>query len=629
VLPGGQYTFNFTLTAPATGTTATTTWRMVHEGVAFFGGTASSSVQMSCGTDDATIVTDTLPTQMACNGSYGACVTVKNTGSNTWTPEVYKLGAPGANDPLGGPARVYLTSSVPPGGQYTFCFTLTAPAADTTVTTTWQMVHEKVAFFGGAASQAVTVSCGGGSAQCTSGIKPYPWKPQYLADPVTGQPVLLTGQGSIVPGKYTREQTSDYIDRFRASGIRYVRVWTLQLEDSANWPWTITADGPYFNQGVHWDWNPTYWDRLRAALAYADSADPSQVVYAEVQLFDSGCTGFDHGGFVSSTDPGNQRCIDFQASGRSEGSLQAMWVDKLISETCQFRNVFYEIQNEPRDRFGGFLQNEQASTEWWSRFVKARTVSAVAMSFVPPTDPSDLPKIKDLRQWDLSSVDIVDIHNDDLMTTTPQTVASQVNACALLGKAVSLDEFGSDACVGGQCLPNSPGGGGLDTLRRAAWAALSSGAHFHMEDVDGAMSSPELVGDILRNINAFKQRWPFWVFAPSTAVRVLNAADDGPVDASCMTESAPSHVCYVPSVPVGNDTIRIELPALEGGWHAYLWNPRGDGADFVGEYQASTPTEIVVGLPAGETDAGKRDWVLYVLPGAVTPPRLGAAAVQQ
>ena len=246
--------------------------------------------------DGATIVSSNLPAQMSCGSTYAASVTVKNTGTTPWTTDVYKLGAPGGNDPLGGPARVYLTSSVPPGGQYTFCFTLTAPAADTTVTTTWQMVHEKVAFFGGAASQAVTVSCGGGSAQCTSGIKPYPWKPQYLADPVTGQPVLLTGQGSIVPGKYTREQTSDYIDRFRASGIRYVRVWTLQLEDSANWPWTITADGPYFNQGVHWDWNPTYWDRLRAALAYADSADPSQVVYAEVQLFDSGCTGFDHGG---------------------------------------------------------------------------------------------------------------------------------------------------------------------------------------------------------------------------------------------------------------------------------------------------------------------------------------------
>jgi len=56
---------------------------------------------------------------------------------------------------------VYLTNSVPPGGQYTFNFTLTAPAAATAVTTTWRMVHEALAFFGETASSLVQVDCGG------------------------------------------------------------------------------------------------------------------------------------------------------------------------------------------------------------------------------------------------------------------------------------------------------------------------------------------------------------------------------------------------------------------------------------------------------------------------------------
>jgi hypothetical protein len=508
---------------------------------------------------------------------------------------------------------------VAPGGQYTFNFALKAPATSTTVTTTWRMVHEGVAFFGGTASQVVTVSCGGGSVDCTSGIQRSSENPRYLADPVTGQAVVLTGQGSIVPAMYSVEQTRSYIDRFRASGIRYARVWTLQLADEANWPWRITADGPYFDQGIYWDWNPAYWDRLRAALAYADSADPSQVVYAEVQLFDTGCIGWDHGPFVNSTDPASAACAAFLASGLSEGSLQAMWVEKLISETCQFRNMFYEIQNEPWDTFGKFIQKDQAFTEWWSQFVKARTQRAVAISFVPPGDLSRI--LNELGTWDLAGVDILNIHNNN---PDPLVVASQVNAYASLGKVVSLDEFANGACSGGQC---AAGGEGLDVARRAAWAALSTGAHFHMEDLDGPMPPPELVSGILHNINAFKQRWQFSRFSPSTTVTVRNAAGDAQVASFCMTESGlgsspPDHVCYVPSVPLGDDAIRIQLPPLpasDGDWRAYLWNPRGDGADYVGEYQASTPTEVVVELPASEPDAGKRDWVLHVVPGPATP----------
>ncbi len=48
VPPGGTYRFNFTLTAPATPGRYTTDWRMVHEFVRWFGGTARSDVSVSC-----------------------------------------------------------------------------------------------------------------------------------------------------------------------------------------------------------------------------------------------------------------------------------------------------------------------------------------------------------------------------------------------------------------------------------------------------------------------------------------------------------------------------------------------------------------------------------------------------
>ena len=46
IRPGSTVTFNFTLTAPSTGGTYTTDWRMVRDGVAWFGPTVSKSVQV-------------------------------------------------------------------------------------------------------------------------------------------------------------------------------------------------------------------------------------------------------------------------------------------------------------------------------------------------------------------------------------------------------------------------------------------------------------------------------------------------------------------------------------------------------------------------------------------------------
>ncbi|MFQ5528005.1 MAG: NBR1-Ig-like domain-containing protein [Thermoanaerobaculia bacterium] len=75
VPPGSSHTFTFSLTAPATDGTYTTDWRMLHQGVRWFGDTAARAIQVGCGLDlpDAEVVEAALPTVMDCGGGYEAC----------------------------------------------------------------------------------------------------------------------------------------------------------------------------------------------------------------------------------------------------------------------------------------------------------------------------------------------------------------------------------------------------------------------------------------------------------------------------------------------------------------------------------------------------------------------------
>jgi hypothetical protein len=111
--------------------------------------------------DDATIVSHTLPAELAPDEATTAWVTVRNTGSTTWTrDDGYKLGAVDDADPLYARPRVWLTSSsaVAPGQEISFEIDMVAPAERGTVFTDWQMVHEGVAWFGDIAAEAVTVA---------------------------------------------------------------------------------------------------------------------------------------------------------------------------------------------------------------------------------------------------------------------------------------------------------------------------------------------------------------------------------------------------------------------------------------------------------------------------------------
>jgi hypothetical protein len=112
--------------------------------------------------DDAFVVTSQLPTALACGEVFAAAVTMRNTGTSTWTHDDFKLGTVDDSDPLfPNDTRVWLDvgESVAPGGEHTFAFDLTAPATPGVYLTDWRMVHETVQWFGALAAANVTVDC--------------------------------------------------------------------------------------------------------------------------------------------------------------------------------------------------------------------------------------------------------------------------------------------------------------------------------------------------------------------------------------------------------------------------------------------------------------------------------------
>lgn len=112
--------------------------------------------------DDAVVTAVDLPSTLRCGQTYQVSVTMQNSGSSTWTEaDEYRLGAVGDSDDLNGPGRVLLPDglSIVSGDSYNFVFNLKAPSEPRTYVTDWQMVHERVAWFGGTAASQVTVTC--------------------------------------------------------------------------------------------------------------------------------------------------------------------------------------------------------------------------------------------------------------------------------------------------------------------------------------------------------------------------------------------------------------------------------------------------------------------------------------
>lgn len=103
-------------------------------------------------TDNATFISQSVPTSMTPGQSANVSVTMQNSGTTTWTSSgAYKLGSQNPqNNVTWGGSRVLLPAgtTVAPGSNYTFNFTIVAPSTAGNYNFQWQMLREGVAWFG-------------------------------------------------------------------------------------------------------------------------------------------------------------------------------------------------------------------------------------------------------------------------------------------------------------------------------------------------------------------------------------------------------------------------------------------------------------------------------------------------
>jgi glucose/arabinose dehydrogenase len=184
VAPGGTMTVSFQVRAPQTAGDYAFQWRMLQEGMTWFG--APSPVQTitveGVPTNDAQIVSEVGPATVAPGAAYTAHVTLLNTGTGTWTAESgYSLGSQSPADNITwGTNRVPLPGRVPPGATVTVDLPLTAPWVTGPVAFQWRMVQEHVEWFGASTTaRAVNVVPAGNAAAFVSQAVP---------------PVMLVGQ---------------------------------------------------------------------------------------------------------------------------------------------------------------------------------------------------------------------------------------------------------------------------------------------------------------------------------------------------------------------------------------------------------------------------------------------------
>jgi hypothetical protein len=159
VAPGQNATFTFNATAPVSPGTYTFAWKMVQEGVAWFGQTFTTTINVG---NSASVVSASVPTSVSTGQTFSATITMKNNGGTLWTntgANPYRLGSQSPQDnTTWGTNRAWLVSSpINPSNNATFTFSAKAPAGVGTYTFAWKMLQEPGSYFGATFTTNISV----------------------------------------------------------------------------------------------------------------------------------------------------------------------------------------------------------------------------------------------------------------------------------------------------------------------------------------------------------------------------------------------------------------------------------------------------------------------------------------
>ncbi len=176
-----------------------------------------------------------------------------------------------------------------------------------------------------------------------------------------------------------------------------------------------------------------------------------------------------------------------------------------------------------------------------------------------------------------------------------------------MNKAINVDEFGNHT--------TDP-----TTLRQMAWAIVTSGGHFHFEDVP--VDHTAVLSPIVNNIRAFVETpvgsaslpWNFVgskPFAGTDPNANLTISDEpfcmahDPAD----TSGTQDYVCFFTQ---DHSTIGARLKAMPAGkYYVRWWNPRNAAVSEYYDPDHHTGGEDLWTIPS-PLDATGSDWVLFV-----------------
>jgi hypothetical protein len=418
-------------------------------------------------------------------------------------------------------------------------------------------------------------------------LRIHPDNPHYFLETTTGQAVMITGHGSLVPNSLDYDDQAGFREFIQSQRLMYARVWhfTPWSMQNAVWPWAASG-----TTGGYWgglggkkldmnNWNPTAWTRLRNSINRADNAG----VYAEIMLFDRcgmapgsndrwgnnpwAANNNINGLEVPDAQPPYDGTPEFYqwASRPTLSYQQERYVRKMIDETIGYNNVIYEIENE---------HWEDATTSFadhYGQFVKDYIAATYPSA---PRLVSYSSVVTDLDQfYTLSSVDIVNKH----MGKTTFSLNGYIESRWGYNKPINIDEFANGCTDPVQ-------------LREWCWEIITSGGNFHIEDT-GEASQPY---DLLENIRSFKAmaNWNFIGAAPD---KNLITSGDG----YCLASPGEEYVCYFPTG--GAKTVNLAAGSYRSEW----WDPRSGGFSGVAAFSHAG------GNKSFSTPDGS-DWVLHV-----------------
>ncbi|HXG65219.1 MAG TPA: NBR1-Ig-like domain-containing protein [Blastocatellia bacterium] len=220
----------------------------------YAGGRLAATEEPAAAPNSARFVSQNVPSQMVAGQSYSVSVTMNNSGTNTWTTANYhRLGSQNPQDNMTwGVLRVDFpasVSSVPPGANVTFTFTVTAPATPGTYNFQWRMVQEFIEWFG-EFSQNVSVN-----------VTPRPNSAQFISQSVPTSMTAGQSYSVSVTMKNVGTNTWDSDYRLGSQNPQDNRTWglhrvlvpaTVSPGASVTFTFTVTAPATPGTHNFQW-----------------------------------------------------------------------------------------------------------------------------------------------------------------------------------------------------------------------------------------------------------------------------------------------------------------------------------------------------------------------------------------